>query len=252
MADRSSYPHSNASDSDSQHTFHIAHHAPSILPKPPAAAVVRSSSGELNEKRRDDSDHDLEKQTTVSPRRTPDMTERYNPYFGHSPYARSSMSSDQDDHLVDQRLHLESKAIKILLYLSGPCVLVSFLLCIWCLVISFFTVLTYPLRLFSASRQSLPDELCCLLARSNRLQLRAIYSFNIVQGKSASSLLLVHVLSPFVAMAVSISAWAVAIYWVFAAMIGDPDGTEGGNDGRATVLGLRTYWEMWLCKAMIQ
>ncbi|KAG9863366.1 hypothetical protein KCU77_g3024, partial [Aureobasidium melanogenum] len=123
---------------------------------------------------------------------------------------------------------------------------------IWSLIISFFAVLTYPLRFFSASRQSLPDELCCLLARSNRLQLRAIYSFNIVQGKSASSLLLVHVLSPFVAMAVSISAWAVAMYWVFAAMIGDPDGTEGGNDGRATVLGLRTYWEMWLCKAMIQ
>jgi len=180
------------------------------------------------------------------------MTERYNPYFGHSPYGRSSISSEEDDHLVDQRLHLESKAIKILLYLSGPCVLVSFLLCIWSLIVSFFTVLTYPLRFFSASRQSLPDELCSLLARSNRLQLRAIYSFDVVQGKSVSSLLLVHVLSPFVAMAVSLSAWAVAIYWVFAAMIGDPDGTEGGNDGRATVLGLRAYWEMWLCKAMIQ
>jgi hypothetical protein len=138
------------------------------------------------------------------------------------------------------------------LYLSGPCVLVSLLLCVWSLIISFFTVLTYPLRLFSTSRQPLSDELRSLLARSNRLQLRAIYSFNITQGKSVSSLLLVHVLSPFVAMAVSLSAWAVAIYWVFAAMIGDPDGTEGGDDGRATVLGLRAYWEMWLCKAMSQ
>ncbi|CAD0084517.1 unnamed protein product, partial [Aureobasidium vineae] len=240
MADRSSYRHSNASDSDSQHTFHIAQNAPSILPKPPAPAVVRHSSGELNEKRENGSDQDLEKQANRSPRRTPDMAERYNPYFGHSPYDQSSMSSAEDDHLVDQRL----------LYLSGPCVLVSFLLCIWSLVISFFTVLTYPLRLFSASRQPLSDELRCLLARSNRVQLRAIYSFDITQGKSVSSLLLVHFLSPLVAMAVSLSAWAVAIYWVFAAMIGDPDGTEGGNDGRATVLGLRAYWEMWLCKAM--
>ena len=200
------------------------------------------------------------------------MAERYNPYPSRTPYDQSSLSSDESDHLVDQRLHLESKAIKILvryihlsipcpsprtyiasqLYLSGPCVLVSFLLCVWSLVITFFTVLTYPLRLFSASRQPLSDELRSLLARSNRLQLRAIYSFNITQGKSVSSLLLVHASSPFVAMAVSLSAWAVAIYWVFAAMIGDPDGTEGGNDGRATVLGLRAYWEMWLCKAMIQ
>ena len=138
------------------------------------------------------------------------------------------------------------------LYLSAPCVLVSFLLCIWSLLITFFTVLTYPLRLFSASRQPLSHELRSLLARSNRLQLRAIYSVNITQGKSVSSLLLVHALSPFIAMAVSLGAWAVALYWVFAAMIGDPDGTEGGNDGRATVLGLRAYWEMWLCKAMIQ
>ncbi|THV71724.1 hypothetical protein D6C86_06266 [Aureobasidium pullulans] len=251
MADRSSHRHSNASDSDSQHTFHIAQNAPSTLPKPPAPAVVRNSQGELNEKHEAGSDHDLEKQTNVSPRRSREMAERYNPYFARSPY-QSSMSSDEDNDLVDQRLHLESKAIKILLYLSGPCVLLSGLLCIWSLVVTLFTVLTYPLRFFSASRRSLSEELRSLLARSNRLQLRAIYSFNITQGKSVSSLLLVHVLSPFTAMAVSLSAWAVAIYWVFAAMIGDPDGTEGGNDGRATVLGLRAYWEMWLCKAMVQ
>lgn len=41
------------------------------------------------------------------------MAERYNPYFARSPY-QSSMSSDEDNDLVDQRLHLESKAIKIL------------------------------------------------------------------------------------------------------------------------------------------
>ncbi|CAC9888845.1 unnamed protein product [Aureobasidium pullulans] len=213
MADRSSHRHSNASDSDSQHTFHIAQYAPSILPKPPAPAVVRNGSGELNEKQNNGRDWDLEKQAIRSPRRTLEMTERYNLYSNRTPYDQSSTSSDETDRLDDQRLHLESKAMKIL---------------------------------------PLSDELRSLLARSNRLQLRVIYSFNITQGKNVSSLLLVHLLSPFVAMAVALSAWAVAIYWVFAAMIGDPDGTEGGGDGRATVLGLRTYWEMWLCKAMLQ
>lgn len=143
MADRSSYPHSNASDSDSQHTFHVAQNAPSRLPKPPAAAVVRNSSGELNEKRGDDSDHDLEKQATVSPRRSPDMAERYNPYFGHSPYGRSSMSSDEDDDLVDQRLHLESKAIKILVchllhLLSSPLLLTEYTSSTYLVLVSWF------------------------------------------------------------------------------------------------------------------
>ncbi|CAD0017589.1 unnamed protein product [Aureobasidium pullulans] len=161
MADRSSHRHSNASDSDSQHTFHIAQYAPSILPKPPAPAVVRNGSGELNEKQNNGRDWDLEKQAIRSPRRTLEMTERYNLYSNRTPYDQSSTSSDETDRLDDQRLHLESKAMKIL-------------------------------------RMG-----CC------------------------------HLLG-------------------FAAMIGDPDGTEGGGDGRATVLGLRTYWEMWLCKAMLQ
>lgn len=222
----------------------------------------------MNEKSEVGSEQDLEKLASISPRSTPDMAERYNPYMGRSPYDQASISSD-DDNLVDQRMHLESKAPNILvrstaifpshfivltynlqLFLSGPCVLLSALLCIWSLVISLFTVLTYPLRLFSASRQPLSDELRSLLARSNRLQLRAIYSFSPLRGKSVASLLLVHLASPFLAMAIALGAWAVAIYWLFAAMIGDPDGTEGGNDGRATVLGLRAYWEMWLCKAM--
>jgi hypothetical protein len=114
MADRSSHRHSNASDSDSQHTFHIAQDAPSILPKPPAPAVVRNGSGELNEKQNNGRDSDLEKQAIRSPRRTPDMTERYNPYSDRTPYDQSSTSSDETDRLDDQRLHLESKAIKIL------------------------------------------------------------------------------------------------------------------------------------------
>ena len=118
MADRSSKRHSHASDSDSQHTFHIAQNAPSILPKPPASAHLRNISGDLNEKLDNGRHHDLEKQANLSPRRTPDMTERYHPYSTRSPYDQSSISSDESDHLVDQRLHLESKAIKILVRTS--------------------------------------------------------------------------------------------------------------------------------------
>jgi hypothetical protein len=110
------HPSTNASDSDSQHTFHIAHQVSQRLPKQPAPALVRRSQGELNEKRDTGYNHDL---NTMSPRKSPDMSERYNPYFGHTTYDRSSMSSAEQDDLVDQRIFLESKALKILVRLSS-------------------------------------------------------------------------------------------------------------------------------------
>lgn len=53
-------------------------------------------------------------------------------------------------------------------------------------------------------------------------------------------------------MGVAVAAWTVAMYWVFAAIVGDPDGSEGGNDGVETVLGLRGWWERWLVRAMLE
>lgn len=72
-----------------------------------------------------------------------------------------------------------------------------------------------------------------------------------MEGRSVSSLLLAHMLAPFISIGVAVAAWTVAIYWVFAAIVGDPDGSEGGcDDGRATVLGLRGWWEGCLEKPL--
>lgn len=90
------------------------------------------------------------------------------------------------------------------------------------------------------------------LTSAQRLQLRCIYAPTAnIEGKSVASLLLNLVASPFLSMGVALAAWIVAIYWIFAAIVGDPDGTEGGDDGRATVLGLRGWWESWLLKAIL-
>lgn len=59
-------------------------------------------------------------------------------------------------------------------------------------------------------------------------------------------------MSPFLTMGLAVAAWTVAIYWIFAAIVGDPDHSGGGDDGRATVLGLRGWWESWLERAVVQ
>ena len=46
------------------------------------------------------------------------------------------------------------------------------------------------------------------------------------------------------------SAWVAAGFWAFAAIMGDPDGQDGKDDGRAAVLGVRKWWEKWLARAI--
>ena len=60
---------------------------------------------------------------------------------------------------------------------------------------------------------------------------------------SPSLLVLVHLVSPLLSIGVSLATWVAAAFWLFALMMGNPDGTERGDDGRATVLAVRDWWE---------
>lgn len=64
-------------------------------------------------------------------------------------------------------------------------------------------------------------------------------------------LFLVNILSPIYAVGIGLSAWVAALFWFYAAILGDPDGEyrDGRDDGRAAVLGVRRCWEGWLEQA---
>jgi len=64
-------------------------------------------------------------------------------------------------------------------------------------------------------------------------------------------LLLVLLVSPILALGLAVWSWVVAIYWLFAAMVGNPDGLDGRNDGRELVLQVRRWWESWLRMALV-
>lgn len=63
-------------------------------------------------------------------------------------------------------------------------------------------------------------------------------------------LILVQVVSPLLSIGVSISAWIAAVFWLFTLTMGNPDGTERRDDGRATVLMIRNWWEKFFLTAI--
>jgi cytochrome bd-type quinol oxidase subunit 1 len=63
-------------------------------------------------------------------------------------------------------------------------------------------------------------------------------------------LMFVHVLSPILSMGVAFFSWISAVFWLFAIVMGNPDGTEKRDDGRATVIMVRNWWEKYFLSAL--
>lgn len=66
-------------------------------------------------------------------------------------------------------------------------------------------------------------------------------------------LVLIHIFSPMVSIGVAMAAWVAGAFWFFNAILGDPAGSDkprGYNDGRASVIGVRRWWERWLTRAL--
>jgi hypothetical protein len=55
--------------------------------------------------------------------------------------------------------------------------------------------------------------------------------------------------SSLLSIAFLLLAWTAAFFWVFAMILGNPDGTERKDDGRAAVLGVCRWWHLWLRNA---
>lgn len=66
---------------------------------------------------------------------------------------------------------------------------------------------------------------------------------------SVGGLLMVLLLSSLLSIAFLLLAWTAAFFWVFAMILGNPDGTERKDDGRAAVLGVCRWWHLWLDRA---
>lgn len=60
----------------------------------------------------------------------------------------------------------------------------------------------------------------------------------------------VQLVSPIVSIGVMFAAWISGAFWVFAIIMGNPDGTERRDDGADAVIAVRNWWEKYLLQAL--
>jgi hypothetical protein len=195
---------------------------------------------------------DPEKVMSKSRRDSPQQPQQQQ--FDHGDGASLAYSDDDGDD--NGRRTQEEKAVKILLFLSGPCVVLSALNTVWTLISMVITCLTQPVRL-CARRPNFGQQLSGLLGPALNLHLKAIYTplpphANDDRSYHAMTLVMVHMLSPFISLGMMFMAWVLAVYWISSAVVGDPAGMDKRDDGRETVLGLRNWWERYLMRSVIE
>ncbi|KAF2005133.1 hypothetical protein P154DRAFT_483706 [Amniculicola lignicola CBS 123094] len=143
----------------------------------------------------------------------------------------------------------EERTVQLLLYLSGPCALLSVLITFWTMLSLFVAILLQPFRACTA-RPSLSTQVTTFLAPPLNLQLHLVYSVSSSTEYSPAMLVVVHLFSPVVAFGVAVAAWTAAFFWFFSAILGDPAGQDGHNDGKDSILGVRRWWDRWLSRAL--
>ncbi|TLD36983.1 gb [Venturia nashicola] len=185
---------------------------------------------------------DLEKKQMRDSRHTPSSRPRS---YGYT----TSAGGPRDD--LSGAL-IESKAAKILLYLSTLNPFVSLVILLYTIFALITLLLLQPLRLCTQST-TFRLQIIGFLAPTLRIQLAFIYSPDIAETFSAPLLVMINLFSPLISLGVATAAWVAAAFWFFNAILGDPDGSDkprGYNDGRATVIQVRKWWERWLTRAL--
>lgn len=161
-------------------------------------------------------------------------------------------------------------AVLMLFRMSLPIPIFSLMASIYTIFGLLLTLFTSPLRICSCipylKKTSFRTQLCDLLVPQLHIHERLIglrpsqsqSAYNdsdessitdYGEGYSVGGLIMVLLLSSLMSFGLLILAWTAAFFWVFAMMLGNPDGTERKDDGRAAVLGVTRWWQIWLGKA---
>lgn len=245
--ERANYEHDNSS----HHPDYEPYKSPSMSSSGDSSVMTPMSSIEL------------EKSNAAlpqAPKRSPRDPEKamYDPRNdSHQPRNTgdsASLSYSEDDGDDNGRRRQEERAVKIVLFLAGPCVMLSALNTAWACISLVITLLTQPVR-FCAKRPTFAQQLAGLLGPALNLQLRCIYTPLAPHADEDSSyhtgmLVAVHMLSPFLSLGVMVVSWVLAAFWLASAVVGDPAGLDKRDDGRDTVLWLRGWWEGWLLRGV--
>ena len=136
------------------------------------------------------------------------------------------------------------------MYLSFFVPLTAVITTLYTLAVLFVTVLSSPLRLF-ITLTPFSQSLLSALSPLHRFHTTRIYAppfpdASLMPGRLIIGLLL----APLPAFIVAVASWVAASFWMYAAILGDPDGSGKGNDGARTVLIVRSWWAGWWARAV--
>ena len=125
--------------------------------------------------------------------------------------------------------------------------------CLFTIIVVIGLVILTPLRMCQ-KEASFSTSLIRTVAPVFRHHLQMIYAPSVKNAHtfdfSPSALVFVHFFSPILSVGVAFFSWIAAVFWLFALIMGNPDGTEKRDDGRATVIGVRNWWEKYFLNAI--
>ncbi|KAL4893038.1 hypothetical protein BDV59DRAFT_202026 [Aspergillus ambiguus] len=191
-------------------------------------------------------------------------------HHAHSVSRAQKRPAQDEDPFPDD----SQDALLMLFRLSLPVPLYSLCTALYTVFGLLFVLLVSPLRLCSCipylRKTSFRAQLCDLLVpqlhyHERLVRLRRPYRSSSTQSIyngadddsdsdptryfSMGGLVMVLLCSFLLSLAFLLLAWTAAAFWIFAMMLGNPDGTERRDDGRAAVLGVCKWWQLWLGKA---
>ncbi|KAL8868523.1 MAG: hypothetical protein Q9174_004935, partial [Haloplaca sp. 1 TL-2023] len=149
-------------------------------------------------------------------------------------------------------------------YLSFFSPVIATLTSFYAILTTLFILLLSPITALCSSWKPLKDQFHDLLSPPLRLQLRMVFSHLDTEpdaldksehsqrrsGNNTFLLIIVSIFSPAYAAAIAVTAWVAAGFWCTALILGDPDGRDKKDDGRAVVLGVKGLWERWLVRGL--
>ncbi|KAL2872687.1 uncharacterized protein BJX67DRAFT_376484 [Aspergillus lucknowensis] len=184
----------------------------------------------------------------------------------NSGVARAQKRAIQDDEFLPND---SQDAVLMLFRMSLPIPLISILTSLYTIFGLLFTLIVSPLRLCSCipyfRKTSFRTQICDLLVPQlhlherliglQRVRANPVYNdgdrssaTDYGESYSVGGLIMVLLLSSLMSFGLLLLAWTAAFFWIFAMILGNPDGTERKDDGRAAVLGVTRWWQIWLGK----
>ncbi|KAI4142274.1 MAG: hypothetical protein L6R39_005003 [Caloplaca ligustica] len=192
--------------------------------------------------------HDPEK---ASPTRNPVPS---GPHTSHT--FSTYISEDEED--------TKEHTMWILIYLSFVSPIVAMFVSVYTILTTLSLLLFLPIICIYRPCKPFRERSHDWLVAPIRFQLSLVFSVpepaasdrlkqenaNVESDRNFSMPIFVNVFSPIYAAAIAVTAWVAAGFWATAIILGNPDGRDGKDDGKAVVLGVRGLWERWLRRGL--